>query len=134
MYCYFSNKKNIISKQQYGFMRKIGTKNTLQRLTSILNCNLVRNIKSIATFLDPQKASNTVDRNTLLKKLYRYGMRDSAYSLTSSYLTGRKQRIKLNNVYSNYRSIDAYPRARYLSLDHLYSMLKIYLKICLMAQ
>lgn len=89
------NKNNIISKQQYGFLRKIGTKDALQRLTNTLNYNL-----------DLQKAFDTVDRHILLQKLYKYGVRGTAYVLLKSYLTGRKQRVKLNNLYSNYESID----------------------------
>lgn len=102
----FIYKNNIISKQQYGFLRNIGTKDALQRLTNTLNHNLDKNIKSIVTFLDLQKAFDTVDRNILLQKLYRYGIRGTALALMTSYLTGRKQRVKLNNVYSNYRDID----------------------------
>ena len=51
-------------------------------------------------FLDLQKAFDTVSHDILLKKLYHYGMHGNAYRLLASYLTGRKQFIKIGNFMS----------------------------------
>ena len=56
-------------------------------------------------FLDLQKAFDTVDHEILLKKLYHYGVRGKAHDLLKSYLSGRMQRTKIRNVFSELASI-----------------------------
>ena len=47
------------------------------------------------TFLDLAKAFDTVDHNILLHKLQAYGIRGNAYKLMQSYLTNRKQKVRI---------------------------------------
>lgn len=97
----FVEKNNIISKQQFGFMRKIGTKNALNHLTNILYNNVDRCIPTIVTFLDLAKAFDTVDHNILLDKLFCYGIRGQALDLLSSYLSNRYQAVKIDGIESD---------------------------------
>ena len=59
----------------------------------------------IGVFLNFSKAFDTVDHTILLSKLYHYGIRRSALSWFSSYLSNRKQYVSYNNVSSNIKTI-----------------------------
>ena len=59
-----------------------------------------------AVAVDLSKAFDSVCYSLLLAKLKAYGLSDGAISLMSSYLRGRKQRVKLANVYSQWRSVN----------------------------
>ena len=101
----FVTKCGIISDKQYGFIKKLGTKDALQYLTDILYQKLDKSTPTIITFLDLAKAFDTVDHGILLSKLYRMGLRGKAHDLLSSYLTNRQQRVKTNACKSEYRNI-----------------------------
>lgn len=55
----------------------------------------------IAVFLDLQRAFETVDRDILLQKIESYGVREVELLWFKSYLSGRKQRTKLNGIISD---------------------------------
>ena len=56
--------------------------------------------------MDLRKAFDTVSHHILLHKLYHYGVRGPAHSLTESYLTSRKQFVCINNQQSCTKSIN----------------------------
>ena len=95
----------IISKQQFGFLKNLGTKDALSKLTSIINDKIDKSIPTIVTFLDLAKAFDSVDHDILLKKLFRYGIRGKALDIIRSYLSNRKQRVKIDKVQSQYKNI-----------------------------
>jgi len=55
-------------------------------------------------FFDLQKAFNCVNNKILLEKLEFYGVEGKFKTLTESYLTGRYQRVTLNNITNNNNS------------------------------
>ena len=92
----------IISEKQFGFLRKIGTREALYNVSQMLYSNLEKSQPVIASFLDLAKAFDTVDHNILMLKLYQMGIRGKAYELIASYLSNRKQAVKINGHKSEY--------------------------------
>ena len=56
-------------------------------------------------FLDFSKAYNTIDHNILIEKLPFYNFTNSACNLLNSYLSNRKQFVKLSNHISSQRDV-----------------------------
>ena len=80
---------NIISENQFGFMRSRDTQQAALKL--ILNILPIYTSRECAAglFLDFSKAFDTIDRNRLLFKAYNYGIRGPALQLLESYLDCR---------------------------------------------
>lgn len=55
--------------------------------------------------VDLSKAFDSVCHPLLLAKLKAYGFTDDALELMTAYLIGRRQRVKLDGVYSSWRTI-----------------------------
>lgn len=102
----FFTKYNIISKEQYGFVKGKGTKDALYRLSNYVYGNLDKSKPVIVAFLDLAKAFDTVNHSLLIDKLERYGVRGKFLELIKDYLTNRKQRVKIDSTYSDYGSIN----------------------------
>lgn len=63
--------------------------------------NIKSNKKIIAIFLDFKRAFETIDREILLDKLNKYGIRDTELKWFKSFLSNRKQFTCVNNIKSN---------------------------------
>ena len=64
----FINKHSIFCKFQYGFRKKLGTKNAFATITDIIYKKLDSSTPNAAVFLDLAKAFDTVDHEILTKK------------------------------------------------------------------
>ena len=58
-----------------------------------------------AVLMDLSKAFDCLPHDILLSKLSAYGLRNESVQLLNSYLSGRKQQIKLNNIASSWSVI-----------------------------
>ena len=96
----FFEKFEIITKKQFGFLKKHCTEHAILDLKEFILKRLEEREVMAILFLDLQKAFDTVSHDVLLKKLYHYGIRGSAHKLLSSYLSGRKQFTKIGNCIS----------------------------------
>ena len=91
----YLNSENLIFECQLGFQQKHCT------MTSLLDCanewfiNMDQGLFNLVVFLDLQKAFDTVNHETLVKKLKFYGIKESVSNLLQSYLTDQIQRCCL---------------------------------------
>ena len=57
------------------------------------------------SFLDFSKAFDTINHHILLEELYKYGIRGLPHGWFSSYITNRKQYVKVGNTESSLKTI-----------------------------
>ena len=103
----FLNRFDIISNQQFGFMKGRSTEKAIISLTEYLYDKLNSNHHSLAVYIDFKKAFDTIDHKILLAKLERYGIRGMILSWFRSFLEDREHAVKLNhNCTSPYKKIN----------------------------
>ena len=56
-------------------------------------------------FIDLEKAFDTVNHQILLKKLEHYWIRGTANKWCSAYLSSRRQKVRLDDAYSEFSSV-----------------------------
>ena len=89
---------------QYRFPEKHGVIHTLLEV-NVIALDAIQRKQQIALLLvDVCKAFNTVSRNILLRKLYHYGIRGTAYKLLESYLSFQNQFFSEQNHHSSLKS------------------------------
>ena len=96
----FFNKFNIINKNQFGFRQGHSTELAITKFYEDILTNSNNNQASFALFLDLSKAFDSVNRNILINKLHKYGIRGLPLDLIKSYLTDRFQYLEINNIQS----------------------------------
>ena len=96
----FFEKFKIINSCQFGFREGYSTAMAVADFyESVINSN-DKGKAVCAVLLDLSKAFDSVNRDILLFKLYKYGIRGTAWSLLHSYLSDREQFIANNNSVS----------------------------------
>ena len=101
----FLSEFEIIYKLQFGFRKKYSTEHALLNIVEEIRKNLNNGQFSCGVFIDLEKAFDTVNHNILLSKLEHYGIRDTSLSWIASYLSNRKQSVKLNGVNSKHKIV-----------------------------
>lgn len=99
---------NMIDQNQYGFRPKHSTIDAITHLLGHITNSKEQNKLTLATFLDFSKAFDTIKHDTLLKKLYRLGIRGTANRLIENYLTNRKQYCEINNTSSEIIALNSF--------------------------
>ena len=100
----FCHKYKIINSTQFGFRQGHSTELAISKFYEDILNNFNNNNASFALFLDLSKAFDSVHRDILVHKLYKYGIRGIPLNLIKSYLTDRKQFIKIDNITSESHS------------------------------
>ena len=90
---------------QFGFRKGYSTEyailETLENLKSAIDDGKI----TCAVFLDFSKAFDTINHQILFDKLYKYGIRGLPHAWFSSYITNRKQFVKVGNTESSLKTI-----------------------------
>ena len=102
----FLEKNQILYEFQYGFRTGHSTTHALIEISDRIKLAINSNELMCGLFLDLSKAFDTVNHNILLSKLDHYGIRGPSLNLLKSYLTNRKQYVKLGNHKSELRQIN----------------------------
>ena len=93
-------KFNLLHKNQSGFRPSHSCETTLIGMISKWLESINKGSLIGAVMIDFKKAFDLVDHNVLLKKLKHYKLSDEALMWFASYLGKRKQKVSLNNVFS----------------------------------
>ena len=102
----FLKKHQTFNNSQYGFQKNKSTSMAILDLMEKVSLALTKKFKSCCIFLDLAKAFDTVSHKILLQKLKHYGVRGVTNDWFSSYLSNRKQCVKISNSVSNPLSIN----------------------------
>ena len=97
----FLDSNRIISNTQHGFRANHCTETALITLTDNIIQNLENKKVVLTIFLDFKRAFETIDRTILLDKLKKYNFSDDTIKWFKSFLSDRKQVVKINGLYSD---------------------------------
>lgn len=98
----FLESQNILYKHQYGFRRGRDTQQAAMELIFSILDSKTKDKKSTCLFIDFSKAFDSLDRDILLNKLYRLGVRGPANTLLRSYLSNRKHFVRVDSDSSDF--------------------------------
>lgn len=96
---------NILSKFLSAYRRQYSTNNVLLDFVEYLRHSLDNNEHVGCILMDLSKAFDSLNHELLIAKLEAYGVSLSACTYIKSYLSGRKQRVKINDVYSSWKEM-----------------------------
>ena len=99
----FFNSQNLLSEKQYGFRAGKSTELAVFDLVWKILPAIEQKMYAVCIFLDFSICFDTIDRNILLSKLDKYGVRGLCYDLIKSYFNDRQQFVQFQNC--NSRSV-----------------------------
>jgi Reverse transcriptase (RNA-dependent DNA polymerase) len=101
LFDYFDNHLKLIYKHQFGFRPKSGTENAAIELTDYILRSMDDGKIVTGVFCDLRKAFDLVDHQLLLEVLEKYGIRGQAHNIIASFLSNRKQVVKIGESLSS---------------------------------
>lgn len=101
----FSDKFNLLSPNQFGFRKQLGTNAAINHLVQKLHEAREKQLYCLSIALDLQKAFDTISYDRLITKLEKHGIRGVASKLIENYLTNRTQQTRIANELSDEKTI-----------------------------
>ena len=102
----FLNRNGFFHETQFGFRPNHSTSHATTLLIENITEAFEAKQAMVGVFLDLSKASDTIDHDILLSKLFHYEIRGVPYDWFKSYLTNRQQQVMCQNVLSNVKYIN----------------------------
>ena len=102
----FLDEHTILTNAQYGFRKNMSTQDAIIKFFDFIYNALDENKHAVAIFIDYQKAFDLVNHQILFRKLNTYGIRGTALDLIISYLTDRRQHVRIGDSISNEKIIN----------------------------
>lgn len=96
----------LLSDKQFGFRRGRSAEDAVVLLTNTVSSAVDQNQRCVGVFLDLAKAFDTVSIPILTKKLEGMGIRGVAQNWFSSYLTSRRQCVRVGSSLSSESSVN----------------------------
>ena len=87
----FLETNDVLYKNQFGFRNKHSTNHDLIGITEKIRDALDKKPFVCGTFIDPQKAFETVNHEILLDRLHYYGIKGTANNWSNTFLKNRYQ-------------------------------------------
>jgi hypothetical protein len=97
---------SFITPDQPAYLKNHSTQTSLHKVVDDWLDNMNNGLITAACFLDIQKCFDTIDHDLLIAKLKCYGIRGNEIEWFLSYLSGRKQKVKVNNNISEALPVD----------------------------
>jgi exonuclease III len=98
-------KNNLIAPQQHGFVKKKSCLTNLIETLDFLTETLNRGLYAILIYLDFAKAFEKVSHKALIYKLRSYGFNEELVTWLIGFLTKRRQRVKIDEIFSEWREV-----------------------------
>lgn len=104
----FLNSQKFFNPCQYGFRESLSTESALNNFLSEVYKGLNHSDRKVcsALFLDVSKAFDVVDHPILIEKLEKAGIRGLPLKWFQSYLSGRKQKVRIGKTTGNLESVE----------------------------
>ena len=101
----YVEKNRILNEEQAGFRPNRSTQDVLLRATDDWKKALDLGQIVATVMIDLSKAFDTINHDLLLRKLNAYGIQNAELAWFTDYLSGRKQRVVLNSVPSEWARV-----------------------------
>ena len=85
----------ILALQQFGFRKESNIEEAVFALTDCILSSLNLRQQIVGIFCDLSKAFDCVNHEILIAKLHHYGIRGVVLNWFKSYITNRKQKVKI---------------------------------------
>ena len=102
----FLHSNNFFDENQFGFLKDRSTNHAILKIINFVSDSINRNEYVVGIFLDAMKAFDSVNHAILFSKLENAGIRGNALNLFKSYLTGRNQKVKIGETWSELEDIN----------------------------